>query len=397
MQHTIEQSSQHEQSTPPASATPRRGWWKRKASRRTNRIDRPQRASMAAFDATKTEPESFYERAIEWTHRADKIINLVLGYFLAVASVLGFMDVLSNGEVLGHVPFLFYIWLLIMGLGVDFQILLVIGRVPDLARMVGHPVGKWVLVIFNIAFLAFLAYVSIVIGAVFTQHRDVPGTIAQAMGVLGINSTSFVYERAALATFLLILMAVDRTMERWRMQIASSNRQQREHEQEQVSTTESEQTNAAHAAQQSPVQASDLAQIIQAMQEVNAQNLAAMQAMNNETMQRFSQVTVELVRETIERTVATIALPGATPHTFAVPAPAPQSEQRHVDDEQERDTEALNALDIRVPSDRSARDYGTLIEAMYRGNNDLTAAEIVDRVGCSRSTATKWLKRIKHV
>src|SRR6266404_2253123 len=64
---------------------------------------------------------SFYEKAIEWTHRADKIINLVLGYLLAIASVLGFMDVLSNGEVLSTVPWMFYGWLAVMGLGVDFQ------------------------------------------------------------------------------------------------------------------------------------------------------------------------------------------------------------------------------------------------------------------------------------
>ena len=81
-------------------------------------------------------PPSFYEQAIEWTHRGDKVINLVLGYLLAIASGLGFMDVLSSGEVLSTVPWAFYGWLAIMGLGVDFQILLVIGRIPDLARTV---------------------------------------------------------------------------------------------------------------------------------------------------------------------------------------------------------------------------------------------------------------------
>lgn len=309
-----------------------------------------EQAANASFDVTRTDPDSFYERAIEWTHRADKIINLVLGYLLAIASVLGFMDVLSNGEVLGHVPFLFYVWLLIMGLGVDFQILLVIGRVPDLARMVGHPVGKWVLVTFNIVFLSFLAYVSIIIGAVFTQRRDVPGTIAQAMSILNINSTSFVYERAALATFLLILMAVDRTMERWRMQIAAGNKQQGK----QAHVTEEEQLVNAQPTQ--GIQTSDLAQVIQAMQEMNTQNLVAMQTMNQETLNRFSTVTVELVRETIERTVATVALPEPTTH-MALPAGNTQ--------DQETEQEAVDAPE-KPERGKQTIDYGTLIEQMYQ-------------------------------
>src|SRR5579859_6112724 len=163
--------------------------------------------------------QSFYQQAIEWTHRADKVINLVLGYLLAIASVLGFMDVLSNGEVLGTVPYLFYLWLAIMGLGVDFQILLVIGRIPDLAKTVENGWFRGVFFAFNIAFLAFLCYMSVIIAAVFTQHRDVPGTIAQAMNALGIDATRFVFKRATLATLLLDLMAVDRTMKRWRMQL----------------------------------------------------------------------------------------------------------------------------------------------------------------------------------
>ncbi|WP_201379085.1 hypothetical protein [Ktedonobacter sp. SOSP1-52] len=411
MQQAIEQNSQQEQQQA-SSSVGKSGWARRREEREAARLARQlaktarkdQAASLNAFDVTRTEPGSFYEQAIEWTHRADKIINLVLGYLLAIASVLGFMDVLSNGEVLGHVPFLFYIWLLIMGLGVDFQILLVIGRVPDLARMVGHPVGKWVLVTFNIVFLAFLAYVSIVIGAVFTQHRDVPGTIAQAMQMLGINSTSFVYERAALATCLLILMAIDRTMERWRMQIAVGNRQQQlDKQQVRISEVET-QVESAQPAQN--VRTGELAQVVQAMQEMNAQNLAAMQTMNNEMLNRFSQVTVELVRETIERTVATVALPSA--EAPALPAGKAEdeatseshpslNEQNLFEDEPGRTTEALSAIDFKF---RGAQpftpDYGKLIADMYQENPDLKVMDIVDELRCARSTATKWLKRVKE-
>lgn len=386
-----------------------------KEAKRQEKKDRA--AASVGYDLTKTDPDSFYEKAIEWTHRADKIINLFLGYALAIASVLGFMDVLSNGEVLGHVPFLFYAWLLIMGLGVDFQILLVIGRVPDLARMVNHGIGKWVLIVFNIVFLVFLAYVSIVIGAVFTQHRDVPGTIAQAMSVLNINTVNFVYERAALATFLLILMAVDRTMERWRMQMAASNKQQARDQviAAQESTVKSEQTNTTPATQ--PTQANDIAQIIQAMQEMNAQNFAAMQAMNKETLNHFSQVTVELVRETVERTAATIAI--QTPAQTALPAPSDtyQSEKSDMSNVSEGEkngvsegqTEALNLDAIAFGGEQNGgdemvsqgeqdeQDYSDQIAAMYQQNNNIRVTDIVAALGCSRSTASKWLKRVKPV
>ncbi|GHO46821.1 hypothetical protein [Ktedonospora formicarum] len=390
MQDTVQTTQQEEQLAPHATVSWRERRQEAKRARQQDRAakrqeKRDQESALATFDLTRTEPESFYERAIEWTHRADKIINLVLGYLLAVASVLGFMDVLSNGEVLGHVPFLFYIWLLIMGLGVDFQILLVIGRVPDLARMVGHPVGKWILVIFNIAFLAFLAYVSIVIGAVFTQHRDVPGTITQAMGVLGINSTSFVYERATLATFLLILMAVDRTMERWRMQIAAGNRQQ-QREANNVEVTE-KQANVVTLVEQNK-QSSEMAQVIKAMQEMNTQNLAAMQAMNNETLERFSRVTAEMVRETVEHTTATVTLPG-----FARRALPPGITQDEND--LERNTGALRSIDLNGANEQRMRYYGELIEAIYRGNPEVKISEIVDKVGCSRATASRWLKQVK--
>jgi len=195
--------------------------------------------SSTSAQLARVQPTNFYEKAIEWTHRADKIINLVLGYLLAIASVLGFMDVLSNGQVLNQVPFMFYVWLGIMGLGVDFQILLVIGRIPDLFRMPVAGWQKWLIFLFNVLFLVFLCVMSIATSAIFTQHRDMPlitgvdpfthlvasrvSTIDDAMGVLGINSILFVYGRAALATLLLVLMAVDRTMERWRMQIIATN------------------------------------------------------------------------------------------------------------------------------------------------------------------------------
>lgn len=367
------------------------------------------KAQTSAPVSQTTDPENFYERAIEWTHRADKVINLILGYLLAIASVLGFMDVLSNGQVLGRVPNLFYVWLGIMGLGVDFQILLVVGRVPDLARMANASWQKWTIFLFNAVFLMFLAYMSVIIGAIFTQHRDdVAGsTIAMAMSTLHIDATYFVYERAALATLLLVLMAIDRTMERWRMQCAKS---------------------APVAAdplpeKTEPVQPTqELEKVLQAMVAMNQQNLQALAEMNRQAvqdaLQQSSRVTVELVRETVDRSIATIALTGHTPamltdgiantpkegqvvtaddSTCSGEQQEIQSDKPKADGETWTPGPAICSGEQESEQKEDRARYGPLIEGLYQRNTDITVTEIVDELGCSRSTASKWLQRVKPV
>lgn len=302
---------------------------------------------------------TFYEQAIEWTHRADKVVNLVLGYLLAIASVLGFMDVLSNGEVLSVVPNLFYVWLAIMGLGVDFQILLVIGRVPDLARMM-NGWYKLLFLGFNFAFLAFLAYMSVIIGAVFTQHRDVTNsTIMAAMTSLHIDATSFVYERAALATLLLVLMAVDRTMERWRMQV------------QRASQSSPENATQASLAPLQGSQQSELADALKQIAELQAQTLASMQAMTQQqpqvTIEQVTRVTAEVVKQSLE------ALPFNQPLQIAAPP-------------------TIHENATQASPDAFTQGYREQIERLLLINPVITADEVMQRTKCSKPTAEKWLK-----
>ncbi|HLZ62773.1 MAG TPA: helix-turn-helix domain-containing protein [Ktedonosporobacter sp.] len=366
--------------TPPVQRS-RWTFWKRgnkaRSSKQLHEVPGAQQQVQA--DPVKASEMDFYEQAIERTHRADKVINLVLGYLLAVASVLGFMDVLSNGEVLGTVPYLFYVWLAIMGLGVDFQILLVIGRIPDLVQTIPNWRLRLVFLAFNIVFLAFLCYMSVVIAAVFTQHRDVPGTIAQAMQTLGIDSTSFVYERATLATLLLVLMAVDRTMERWRMQLGRSGEALARRAPVQVSEAPPQQT--------SP---NDLEHLLQVMQTMNQQNLQTMAAIQQQSMQvtieQVTRVTVDAMRDTLT------ALP-----IYQPPAQlqAPQGEQI---DEREGMKQAYSLCSGEQQSLREGEQdspYAMRIEALYKKNAAITITDIVNRLGCSRSTAAKWLKRVQ--
>lgn len=338
-----------------------------------------------------TDRDSFYRRAIEWSHRADKVINLVLGYLLAVASVLGFMDVLSGGEVLGNVPYLFYVWLGVMGLGVEFQIFLVIGRMPDLARTVRNWFFRIVFFAFNLGFLAFLCYMSVVIAAVFTQHRDVSGsTIGAAMTALGIDPTRFVFERAALATLLLVLMAIDRTMERWRMQIDQAEAQHA------LLTPEAPAT-PVHVPEPLEPEEDKIEKLLKAMQTMNAQNLQAMQAANQQALRLTVEHITNVTIEAIQGSLAT--LPMAALQAPQISGPAQPSMQ--INEESAGNTDEIEIITIHEAHEEpggSAKQqgYGDAIKALLALYPDMSSADIVAQVGCSERTARRWLSAVQQ-
>jgi hypothetical protein len=366
-------------------------------------------SSAAAAQMADVQPTNFYERAIEWTHRADKIINLVLGYLLAIASVLGFMDVLSDGQVLGQVPYLFYVWLAIMGLGIDFQILLVIGRIPDLLRM---PVAAWqktLIFLFNVLFLIFLCVMSVMTSAIFTQHRDMPlvtmldpitqhsltraSTIGDAMASLGINSILFVYGRAALATLLLVLMAVDRTMERWRMQIIAT----REYQEQALANVQT-QAHTIQVREETPQQATlpaaDLDKILQTVIAMNQQNLQLMRDMNNQTIEQVSRISMQVAEEATNRIAA----------TFTFPVQAANVKQLMQDFQQDENTAQTGELELMNLTEASLftkqlpnaadKNYSSKIEALLLEEPDISDRDIAARVGCSIRTASRWKSRV---
>src|SRR5581483_10546170 len=241
---------------------------------------------------------------------------------------------------------------------------------------------------FNLAFLALLGYTSVIIGAVFVQHIDAGGTMAHDMAILGINTQWFVFERAALATGLLVLMATDRAMERWRMQLVPVN----------AVPTQREIVEVSPQPQLGTAQSSDLEKLLESMMKMNQQNLQAMQQMNqhslNVTIEQFTKVTIEAVRETVGQVVD--ALPTYTPPQIAAPsaqeAKTGQSAGEKPDMPEQGGTKADEKPDVPVSEKRS---YGDAIEALYLKNPGITPDEILIELGCSKSTATTWLRRCK--
>lgn len=139
-------------------------------------------------------------------------------------------------------------------------------------------------------------------------------------------------------------------------------------------------------------QAIDIEAILNTMQAMNAQNLQAMQQMTQQSLQvtieQFTKVTVQAVKETVQ------ALPAYTP-AKALPEPKQTMSSEQNTDEIEAVEKPISPL--HSENDQSARNYGNQIEALYSQNPNIGPSEIVTLVGCSRQTASNWLKRVRPV
>ncbi len=100
-----------------------------------------------------------------------------------------------------------------------------------------------------------------------------------------------------------------------------------------------------------------------------------------EAVQHLSTITVQLVEETVNRTVATVALSTAqieAPQESVNPGESTCSPEQQSEQEGEQQ-----------------KRYAPLVQALYQQRNTITVTEIVDTLGCSRSTASKWLHRVR--
>ena len=117
-----------------------------------------------------------------------------------------------------------------------------------------------------------------------------------------------------------------------------------------------------------------------------------------EMMDKFKVVTIELVKETVERQIATIALP-------QIEAP----DETHMEVEETTiqgstsESPEPSIITVEDPiqgsnlTGRYGSPYALQIEQLYREKADITIPEIMEVTGCARVTAEKWLGRMKPV
>ncbi len=91
----------------------------------------------------------------------------------------------------------------------------------------------------------------------------------------------------------------------------------------------------------------------------------------------------------------------ALPPAHAQPMlPEPEKPERG-DTQSEQGIHTTSELPVITPlveperGETNEQSYGARIEALYKDNPQITIPEIEEAVGCSRSTAQKWLKRLK--
>jgi hypothetical protein len=147
------------------------------------------------------------QKLAAFTSEFDNIFNHVLGYILAFTSLVAFADVLGNGRITSSLPWLFWLWILAQGLCVEFQVFVLVKRLPSLWTR------NRAMFAINLVFIALLCVMSVIIGSVFVEHDNTGGTIEAAMSLLGINHVLFVYARSSLAILLVALIAIDRALE----------------------------------------------------------------------------------------------------------------------------------------------------------------------------------------
>ena len=147
------------------------------------------------------------QRISKWTNELDKILNHVLGYLLAFTGLIAVADVIGNQRMSSTAPVLFWTWIFVQGLGIDFQILTLIRRLPKLWS--NKPVF-WA----NIVFIILLFLMLVIIGSVFVEHdTTTTSSIEAAMKALGFPHWLFVWLRSILSALLIVIFGIDRALE----------------------------------------------------------------------------------------------------------------------------------------------------------------------------------------
>lgn len=170
------------------------------------------------------------QRLSAFTSEFDRIFNHLLGYILAFTSLVAFADVLGNGRITGSLPWLFWLWIIAQGLCVEFQVFVLMKRLPSMWTR------NRAMFTINLVFIVLLCIMSVIIGSVFVERDQAGGTIDAAMSLLGINHIFFVYARSALAILLVALIGIDRALEQHEQQSEQDTNTASKNEQEAIHT-----------------------------------------------------------------------------------------------------------------------------------------------------------------
>jgi len=119
---------------------------------------------------------------------------------LTVGLGIGLVALLSDGKLLADAPWLMYAWAVAQAIGVDGQLVGVWYRVS-----VAVSQRRWGVMLAFALLGVILAYVGYVAALVFAQQEAYGLTTGQALAKLGLDSVSWLWQRAAISVFLVCL------------------------------------------------------------------------------------------------------------------------------------------------------------------------------------------------
>jgi hypothetical protein len=135
--------------------------------------------------------------ALRWV---EELIVLVSGPMLTAGLGIGLVALLSDGALLVSAPWLLYAWAISQTVGVDGQLVGAWYRVSvAVARKRYGAAAAFVLL------GLLLAYVAYVAALVFATQQAYHNTTAQALSRLGMDATSWLWQRAGVSVLLVCL------------------------------------------------------------------------------------------------------------------------------------------------------------------------------------------------
>ncbi|PWT76123.1 MAG: hypothetical protein C5B60_04430, partial [Chloroflexi bacterium] len=130
----------------------------------------------------------------------EELIVLVSGPLLMAGLGIGLVALLSDGALLLTAPWLLYAWAISQTVGVDGQLVGAWYRVSvAIARR------RWGAALAFVTLGVLLAYVAYVAALVFATQQTYGLTTAQSLARLGMNSTSWLWQRSGVSVLLVCL------------------------------------------------------------------------------------------------------------------------------------------------------------------------------------------------
>lgn len=133
-------------------------------------------------------------------HWLEELTAMLAGPILTAGLGLALVDLLTGGKLLADSPALLFAWAVSQALGLDAQL---VGAAAKLGAAIRRRAG-WAMLGYALL-VAPLGYVAFQASSVFSTQQAEAISTAQALARLGMDSSSWIVERSALAVMLVIL------------------------------------------------------------------------------------------------------------------------------------------------------------------------------------------------